>query len=385
MDTKQLYNEYIANTYKRFDAVFVSGRGSVLTDEGGREYIDLGGGIAVNTMGLSDESWADAVCAQVRKLAHTSNLYYVEPQAELAQKLCERTGMKRVFFSNSGAEANECMIKSARKYSSEKNGNSTIVTLGGSFHGRTITTLSATGQTEFHRDFGPFTQGFVHVQPGDLDELRAVCDEHDPCAVMIELIQGEGGVVALDKDYVAEIEKLCRERGMLFAIDEIQTGNGRTGALYAYMKYGVEPDMITTAKGLAGGLPLGATLFGNRVKDVLDPGSHGSTFGGNPVCAAGALNILDQLDDALLDEVDRKGRFTADFLSGIKGVESVSGMGLMLGAKTERPAAEIAAACLENGVAVLTAKDKVRLLPALNIPHDVLEKGLEIVKEVIEK
>lgn len=386
MQIQQLDKEYIAETYKRADIVFVKGKGSLLWDENGKEYIDLGTGIAVNGLGVANDGWIEAVSAQLQMLPHASNLYFTSPQAQLAQKLCERTGMKKVFFGNSGAEANEAAIKCARKYAYDLYGDtshSTIITLKNSFHGRTITTLSATGQDVFHTKFGPFTEGFVYASANDLDSVKTLAEENNCCAVMMELVQGEGGVLRLDDEFVHGVQALCQEKNMLLIIDEVQTGNGRCGALYAYMSYGIQPDIVSTAKGLAGGLPMGATMFGEKVQNTLDAGSHGSTFGGNPVCAAGALYILSQIDDALLQSVREKSAYICDALKNAKGVKSVSGMGLMLGIETEKPAGEIVSACRERGVICLTAKNKVRLLPALNIPMEQLEKAVTVLKDVI--
>ena len=381
MDIKEIDQTYIADTYKRYDVIFTGGRGSVLWDENGREYIDFGGGIAVNTFGVADEQWRQAVIGQIGRLQHASNLYYTEPQAKLAQLLCQRAGMARVFFSNSGAEANECMIKAARKFGGDRKN---IIALENSFHGRTIATLAATGQEAFHQYFGPFPEGFYHARPDDLGDMTALVDRHNPCAVMIELIQGEGGIRVLDADYVRALETLCRERDILLLVDEVQTGNGRTGALYAFMKYSIQPDIVSTAKGLGGGLPIGATMFNEKTAGALDTGSHGTTFGGNPVCAAGALNVLERLTPALLGEVAEKGQFIFDYFRDARGIKSISGMGLMIGIETEKPADEVVKACLARGVAPITAKDRVRLVPALNIPFDLLKKGLAILKEEIE-
>lgn len=387
MQTKEMDQRYIANTYGRLDVAFTRGKGAELFDDAGKRYIDLGSGIAVNTFGAADEIWAEAVCAQAHTLQHTSNYYYMEPQAKLAQLLATRTGMRKVFFSNSGAEANECAIKAARKYAHDKYGagRPNIVTLMNSFHGRTITTLSATGQDALHKDFGPFTPGFLHVPGNDLPAITAVLSRGDICAVMMELIQGEGGVLALEKGYVEAVEKLCREKDILLVLDEVQTGNGRTGALYAYMHYGVMPDILSTAKGLAGGLPFGATLFGTKTEHVLDFGSHGSTFGGNPVCTAAALSTLSRIDDALLEEVKAKGEYIKNELEGAKGVISISGLGLMLGIECALSAADILKRCLARGVIVLTAKAKLRLLPPLNIPFALLQEAIGILKEELQK
>lgn len=385
MDIFSQDKEYIANTYGRLPVEFVSGKGSVLRDSEGKEYIDLGSGIAVNIFGIADDEWVSAVTSQLTKLQHTSNYYYTEPQADLAKQICERTNMKKVFFGNSGAEANECAIKTARKYGNKVLGfeNPVIITLKNSFHGRTVTTLTATGQDVFHKDFGPFTPGFVYAEANNREELLRLSEENDCCAVMMELIQGEGGVMALDKDYVEYARELCTEKNMLLIIDEVQTGNGRSGCLYSFMNYGIQPDIFTTAKGLGGGLPIGAAVLGEKVKDILTAGDHGSTFGGNPVCAAGALNVFGRIDDELLTSVKEKSEYIISELKDLDGVEGISGMGLMLGIKTKKDAKAILKECLNRGVLVLTAKNKVRLLPALNIPMAELKKGIEILKEVI--
>lgn len=385
MDIFSLDKEYIANTYGRLDVAFKSGKGSVLTDFDGKEYIDLGSGIAVTSFGIADDVWVDAVTKQLNSVQHVSNYYYTEPQARLAQLLCEKTGMKKVFFGNSGAEANECAIKVARKYGNSVMGleSPVIITLKNSFHGRTVTTLTATGQDVFHKDFGPFTPGFVYAEANNKDELSKLVEENTCCAVMMELIQGEGGVMALDSDYVEFVRELCDKNNMLLIIDEVQTGNGRTGEIFAFMNYGVQPDVFTTAKGLGGGLPIGACVIGEKAKDVLKAGDHGSTFGGNPVCAAGAVSIFERLDTELLEGVKSKSEYIVSQLQDADGVEAISGMGLMLGIKTKKDAKAILKECLERGVLVLTAKDKVRLVPALNIPMDELEKAITVLKEVI--
>ena len=379
-------NQFVANTYARFPVELVSGKGAILEDSSGKKYIDLGSGIAVNIFGVADDEWQKAVTDQLSKLPHTSNLYYSEPCSTLAELLCERTGMKKVFFSNSGAEANECAIKVARKYAFDKFGDesrSTIITLKNSFHGRTVTTLKATGQDVFHTSFGPFPEGFVYAEANSFDDVKKYADSGKCIAVMMELVQGEGGVCKLDEGFVKSVSELCKEKDMLLIIDEVQTGNGRTGKLYAYMHYGIAPDVVTTAKGLGGGLPIGATMLGERVENVLTNGSHGSTFGGNPVCCAGACNIIKRLDDKLLDEVKEKSAYIFSELEGAKGVKSVSGLGLMIGVETDKSAKEIANACIEKGVLVLTAKTKVRLLPSLNIDWGDLKKAIRILKEVI--
>ncbi len=374
---------YIAGTYARFPVALASGRGSLCYDEAGKEYIDLGTGIAVNIFGFADPGWTAAVTKQLSVLQHASNLYYTEPDTRLAKMLCERTGMKKVFFSNSGAEANECAIKAARKYSAMKKGADTftVASLVNSFHGRTLTTLAATGQEVFHKDFTPLTPGFLSVPVGDMAALETADDEQKLAGVIIECVQGEGGVAALPEAYVKAVAAFCAERDIPLICDEVQCGNGRTGELYAYMHYSVTPDIVSTAKGLGGGLPIGATLLGEKVENVFAPGDHGSTFGGNPVCCAGACEILSRLDDRLLADVRRKGEYIVDALTGAEGVKSVTGLGLMLGVETEKPAADVIAACREAGVLVLKAKNKVRLLPALNIPDDLLEKAVGILKE----
>ena len=383
MTVQELDNTYVAGTYKRFPLTIVSGKGSVVTDENGKDYIDLGTGIAVNSFGVADEVWQKAVTEQIGKVQHMSNLYYTEPCARLAELLCEKTGMKKVFFSNSGAEANECAIKAARKWAAEHKGAeySTIITLKNSFHGRTLTTLAATGQEHYHELFQPLTPGFVHAEAGNIEELKELVQTSKAAAVMIECIQGEGGVVPLAPDYADALAALVKENDLLLVVDEVQTGNGRTGRLYAYMNYGLEPDIVSTAKGLAGGLPLGATLLGEKVQGVLGYGDHGSTFGGNPVSCAAALSVLGRIDEALLAEVRAKGDYLKAAFSGAEGVESVSGMGLMLGIKTKKPAGEVVSACMEQGVLCLTAKDRVRLLPALNIPMELLEQAAAIIRD----
>ncbi len=378
-------NKYVAHSYGRYPVCITYGKGSVVYDENNKKYIDFGTGIAVNSFGVSDEVWKNAVIDQLNKIQHTSNLYYNEPCAKLAEMLCEKTGMKKVFFSNSGAEANECAIKAARRYAYNKygDGHSTIITLKNSFHGRTITTLSATGQEHYHKEFTPFTEGFVYAEPNNFDDIKKLSKENKCIAVMVEIVQGEGGVCPLDKDYVQQIREFTEKNDMLMIVDEVQTGNGRSGQLYAYMNCDVVPDIVTTAKGLAGGLPLGAVLFGEKVKDIYTPGTHGSTFGGNPICSAAAISILDRIDEELLKAVRAKSDFIFKELMGTDGVEDVSGMGLMIGIKTVKPASDIVKECMERGLLVLTAKDKVRLLPALNISWDELTEGINILKSVI--
>ena len=374
--------EYVANTYARFPLVLKAGKGSLVYDETGKEYIDMGSGIGVTAFGIADEEWQTAVKKQLVKLQHMSNLYYTEPCAELAKLLCDRTGMKKVFFANSGAEANECAIKTARKWGSENKGEeySTIVTLVNSFHGRTITTLAATGQEHYHENFGPLTPGFVYAEANDLESVKKLVSENKVCAVMFECVQGEGGVIPLTAKFVQGLAELAEKENLLLIADEVQTGNGRTGELYAYMNFGIKPDIVSTAKGLGGGLPLGACLMGEKTENTLKFGDHGSTFGGNPVCCAGALSIISRIDETLLSQVKLKSKYIVDELGGADGVESVSGMGLMLGIKTKKPVKDVLNECMANGVLCLTAKDKLRLLPALNVPMDVLARAVDIIK-----
>ncbi|MBQ3446774.1 MAG: acetylornithine transaminase, partial [Synergistaceae bacterium] len=372
MNIQETDQKYVAGTYARFPVTIVGGKGSIVTDVDGKDYIDLTSGIAVNSFGACDDVWYKAICEQAAKIQHMSNLFYTEPCAKLAHMLCERTGMSKVFFSNSGAEANECAVKAARKYASDTKGPDyhTVITLKNSFHGRTITMLSATGQDHYHELFRPLTPGFVHAEADNFEYLRVLADAHKTAAIMIECVQGEGGVVALSEDYVKAVAELAREKDIVLIVDEVQTGNGRTGQLYSYMNYGIKPDIVSTAKGLAGGLPLGATLLGEKVKDTLKPGDHGSTFGGNPVACAGGVSILGRIDDALLAGVREKSAYLFKSFTGAAGIEAVSGMGLMMGLKTTKPAREVVNACIAEGVLCLTAKDRVRLLPALNIPDD---------------
>lgn len=385
MNTKELDNQYVAHAYGRFDVALTKGQGSTLYDENGKKYIDFGSGIGVTAFGINDPVWTKAVEEQLHRVQHTSNLYYTAPCAKLAQLLCEKSGMKKVFFGNSGAEANEGAIKFARKYSFDKYGagRSTIITLVNSFHGRTITTLAATGQDSFHTVFDPFTPGFKYCPANDIEALQAAATD-DVCAVLFECVQGEGGVNNLSPTFVNAIAKLAKEKDILIAVDEVQTGNGRTGTYFAYQQYGIAPDIVTTAKGLGGGLPIGAVLFGEKLQDTMTPGSHGSTFGGNPVVAAGACSIVERIDDDFLGEVQRKSEKIRTALAKVKGVQSISGMGLMLGIETDKPAGEVAKACLANGLLILTAKTKLRLLPALNISDAELDEGLEILKGVLE-
>ena len=377
--------KYIAGTYARFPVAFKEGKGSRLYDYDGREYVDCGSGIAVNIFGVNDEEWKNAVIAQINSIQHASNLYYTKPQADLARLLCERTGAKKVFFGNSGAEANECAIKAARKYGEIKHGadRKQIITLKESFHGRTLATLAATGQDAFHKYYGPFPEGFVYADP-TIEGVEA-CVNENTCAVMIECIQGESGVNVLDKDFVQAVEKLCRERDIIFICDEVQTGNGRTGRLYAYQAYGVSPAIVTTAKGLGGGLPIGACMLFEKCAGVFGHGDHGSTFGGNPVVCAGAYSILSRIDEKLLVSVRENGEYFREGLKKIDGVKEVTGMGLMIGIHTDKPAAEIANECMKRGLLVLTAHSNVRLLPPLTISKDDIDFALKILNEVISQ
>ena len=387
MNVNALDREYILGTYSRFPLTLTKGEGSLMYDDKGKEYIDLGSGIAVNIFGISDREWANAVTNQLTTLQHTSNLYYSEPCAKLAEALCKATGMSKVFFSNSGAEANECAIKAARKYAAENlpELGSVMLTLVNSFHGRTLATISATGQDVFHKDFKPLVEGFEHTPANDIEALEENVKKYKPFAVMFECVQGEGGVLPLEKAFVDKILELSKEYGFLVICDEVQTGNGRTGELYSFMNYGFTPDIFTTAKGLGGGLPIGATVFSEKLQSAMVSGDHGSTFGGNPVCCAGALNIINRIDNELLEEVKAKSEYIIGELKDAKGVKSISGMGLMLGIETERDASEIISECMEQGVLVIKAKTKVRLLPALNIPWNLLKKSVEIIKETVSK
>ena len=386
MNIQQIDQTYVASTYGRMPVALVKGKGALAWDENGKEYIDLGAGIAVNSFGYSDDAWVQAVTEQLGKISHTSNLYYTSPDALLAKMLCEKTGMKKVFFGNSGAEANECAIKTARKWAYDQYGDeshSTIITLKSSFYRRTIATLAATAQDKFHTHFGPFPGGFVYATPEDPEELEKLASENNCCAIMIELVQGEGGVVPLSKAYVEAVVKTAEKHGLLIIDDEVQTGNGRTGTLYTYMQYGFMPDIVSTAKGLGGGLPIGACLLGEKVKNTLTPGSHGSTFGGNPVSCAGALSILSRIDEDLLASVRAKSDYIFQALTGAKGVQSVTGLGLMIGIACDKPVGEILSGCLANGVIVLSAPDKVRLLPPLSISMEQLSKAVDVLKKVI--
>ena len=384
MSIKSTDNQYVAHTYKRFDIAVVKGSGALCWDDNGKEYIDMTSGIGVNAFGYSDPVWAEAVAEQAKLLQHTSNLYYTAPCAELAEILCTRTGMSKVFFGNSGAEANECAVKVARKYAAEAKGAEycNIITFHQSFHGRTLTTLAATGQDSFHHLFTPLTEGFLYADAEDIDGLEALIRENKVAGVLLETIQGEGGVNAMSEEFLKAVEQLCRKHDIVFMIDEVQTGNGRTGALYSYQLYDLHPDVVTTAKGIAGGLPMGACLMSERVADVLSYGDHGSTYGGNPVCAAAAISVLSRMDDAFLAEVQKKGDYIRTRLEDAG--YAVSGRGLMIGVTTEKPVGEVLAECIENGVLCLSAKEKLRLLPPLNIEWEQLGKAIDVIIEALK-
>lgn len=376
--------EYIANTYARYKVAFKSGNGALLYDFDGKEYIDCATGIGVNIFGVNDAEWKNAVKNQLDSIQHVCNLYYSQPQTMLAKALCKKTGARKVFFGNSGAEANECAIKAARKYGNTRYGNrNEIITLKNSFHGRTIATITATGQDGFHKYFNPFLEGFKYAEPTMDGIIKRYTDK--TCAVMVEVIQGESGVNVLNVDFLRELESFCRKRDILLICDEVQSGNGRTGYLYAYQAAGITPDIVTTAKGLGGGLPIGACLMFGKCGDIFGAGDHGTTFGGNPVVCAGALNIIERLTPDLLLEVQGKGAYFKHNLQHIKNVKGVSGLGLMIGISTTKPARDIAARCLEKGLVVLTAHENVRLLPPLNITKEQINTALKILNEVISE
>ena len=386
MSITQIDKQYVAGTYNRFPVEIVRGQGSECWDTDGKRYIDMGSGIGVTAFGYADAEWQAAVTAQLGAVQHTSNLYYTAPCAQLAQVLCERTGMSKVFFANSGAEANECAIKVARKYAADKKGAEyhVILTLQNSFHGRTLTTLAATGQDHFHALFQPLTPGFVTIPANDVAALEAAVKEHKVAGILFECVQGEGGVLPLNVDYVTAMAEICAREDILLMADEVQTGNGRTGSLYAFQQFGISPDVVTTAKGLGGGLPIGACMMSAKCEGVLGFGDHGSTYGGNPVCCAGALNVISRIDEALLDEVKAKSTYVFDRLSQAEGVRSVSGMGLMIGVECEKPVGEVLTICREKGVLALSAKTKLRLLPPLNIPMAILEEAIDVIMEALK-
>ena len=384
-EIKNLDKEKIVGTYSRYDMVADSGSGSHCVSKDGKKYIDFTSGIGVNSLGFCDEGWVAAVTAQLNKLQHVSNLFYTEPQVKVAEQLTARTGMKKVFFGNSGAEANEAAIKTARKYGTIKKGGTVnkIITLNNSFHGRTMATITATGQENYHKFFTPFLEGFAYCEANDSAQLEKLVDD-DTCAIMMEMIQGEGGVLNLEKEFVATAAKLCRDKDMLLIVDEVQTGIGRSGKLFAYEHFGIKPDLVTFAKGIGGGLPIGGCLFGEKCCDVLEPGNHGTTYGGNPVACAGAAEVLRRMDDAFLEDVAAKGEYLKKALMEMPQVVGVSGMGLMLGVEIEgKEAAEVVKDALESGLMILTAKNKVRMLPPLTITYDEIDEGLEIFKKAL--
>ncbi len=378
-------NKYILNSYKRFDVALKSGKGSTFYDVNDKKYIDFSSGIAVNTFGIADSKWVKAITKQAKTLQHVSNLYYSLPQIELAKILCRKTKMKKVFFANSGAEANEGAIKAARKYSFDKYGENRfeIITLKNSFHGRTMATLSATGQDSFHKFFNPFLEGFKYATANDITSVKSLVSKAT-CAIMLETIQGEGGVLNLEEEFLKEVEKICKKNDLVFIIDEVQTGNGRTGYFYSYMEYNLKPNIVTTAKGLGGGLPIGAILFDSKLENTIGYGEHGSTFGGNPIAAAGAVSVLKRINDNFLEEVKKKSKIIFNKLSTFKKVGEISGKGLMIGFKTSLNADEVVNLCLDKGLLVLKAKDKIRILPPLNISHEELEEGLSILEGVLK-
>lgn len=388
MNTIENFNQHVMPTYGRYDVVLDNGKGRNCVDENGKQYIDFGSGIGTNSLGYCDTDWQDAVCNQVRSLQHTSNYYYTKVQADFASKLCEITGYSKMFFGNSGAEANECAIKLARKYSFDKygKGRSTIITLKNSFHGRTLCTLSATGQDVFHNYFFPFVEGFVNAEANNIEDLKSKLDD-TVCAVMLEFIQGEGGVNLLSKDYVKQVFEICHEKDIMVIADEVQTGVGRTGRFLASQNFGVIPDVTTLAKGIAGGLPMGVCLATEKYADVLSKGMHGSTFGGNPVCCAGGLVVLNKVsDETFLFEVSKKGAYIREKLCLLDEVQGITGLGLMLGISLKtKKAGDVVKEALNKGLLLLTAKDKIRLLPPLNITYEELDKGLAILSDILSE
>lgn len=381
---KQYDDEYIIHSYGRFPVLLTKGKGATVQDDTGKTYIDFTSGIGVNALGFCDDNWVQAVSTQLQSLQHTSNLYYTEPCIQAAKLLCEKSGMKKVFFGNSGAEANEGVIKAARKYSFLKYGASRnkIIALQNSFHGRTMAALSATGQDAYHNFFFPFVDGFVFAKANDFADILSKMTD-DVCAVMLETVQGEGGVVPLDKEYVQAVAKACKEKDILLIVDEVQTGMGRTGSLFSYQQFGIQPDLVSCAKGLGGGLPIGAVLFGEKTETVFVPGDHGSTFGGNPVVCAGAVHILNTMDEAFLQDVQKKGAYLKEKIEKMPHVENVAGLGMMLGIQLDVEAKPVINALLEAELLVLSAKTKIRLLPPLTITQEELDKGLTILEQTL--
>lgn len=387
MNTKELDNNYIMNTYGRYDVALKFGKGCYAYDEEGNEYLDVSSGIGVNSLGYCDEGWVNAITAQASSIQHMSNYFYSPQTSKLAQTLCEKTPFAKVCFGNSGAEANECAIKLARKYSFDKYGagRNEIITLNNSFHGRTVTTLSATGQDVFHNFFFPFTEGFSYADP-DMDSINSKLTDKT-CAILMECVQGEGGVNILDKAFVQAVRKLCDEKDIILIVDEVQTGVGRTGKLFAFENYQIVPDIITVAKGLGGGLPIGACLCTEKLQNVMTPSTHGTTFGGNPVVCAGANYVLSVVaNEEFLEQVTQKGQYLKDKLIKIKGVKSVRNLGLMIGIELEQGDAHaIAVKCVENGLLIITAKSLLRMLPPLNISYDDLDKAVNILENTIKE
>lgn len=387
-EIKQIDEQYVMHSYARFPVAMDHGKGATVWDVEGKEYIDFTSGIGVTSLGHGEDGWVKAVADQAAKLAHVSNLYYTQPYAQVAQTLCERTGMANVMFGNSGAEANEAMIKLARKYSFDKygKGRGTIITLHKSFHGRTITTLAATGQDVFHNYFFPFTEGFRYADANDMESIEAVAG-HDVCAVMFELVQGEGGVLPLDKEFVHQVAQLCAKRDWLLLIDEVQTGTGRTGSLFAFQQYDIQPDVVSFAKGIAGGLPFGGVMASEKCREIFTAGTHGTTFGGNPVAAAAANYVLGRVDEELLSQVKAKGEYLRRRIEemNLPCLGATRGMGLMIGieVKGEKTNKELAAKLLEHGLMCLTAGPGLRLLPPLTITQEEMDKGLSILKEAL--
>ena len=387
LNTKEKDLKYIMHTYGRYDVALKSGKGAIAYDENGKKYIDVSSGIGVNSLGYCNDGWVEAVAKQAGTIQHMSNYFYSEQSSNLAEKLCTLTGLSKVCFGNSGAEANECAIKIARKYSFDKygEGRNEIITLKNSFHGRTVTTLSATGQDVFHNYFFPFTEGFSYVEAGDMNALKNTANKNT-CAVMLELIQGEGGVNILDTSYVQSLVKFCNENDILVIVDEVQTGVGRTGKLFAFENYEILPDLVTVAKGIGGGLPIGLCMCGEKLKDVMSPSTHGTTFGANPVVCAGANYVLDTITaDGFLDEVNKKGAYIEEKVSKFKNVKNVRRMGLMIGIELESGNAhDIAVKCVENGLLIITAKDLLRMLPPLVITYDEIDEALKILETTLK-
>lgn len=386
-DIKERDKTYVMGTYARNDLCIAKGSGAVCWSPEGKKYVDFSSGIGVNSLGYSDPGWVKAVTEQLRTLQHTSNLYYTEPCGQLAEMLIKRTGFHKAFFCNSGAEANEGAIKAVRKYSFLKYGKGRyeIITLQDSFHGRTMATITATGQDNYHKYFDPFVEGFAYAKANDLGDLQAKISDRT-CAVMAELVQGEGGVNKLDLDYVKALSELCKEKDLLLIVDEVQTGIGRTGRLFAYEHYGIKPDLVTMAKGLGAGLPIGGILFSKTCSHVFEPGDHGTTFGGNPAVCAGGIEVMKRIDEEFLEQVAEKGRFIKAKIEKMEGVSQVTGLGMMIGISlTEKNAKEAVKNALELGLIALTAKDRIRLLPPLNITYDELNEGLELLEKAIKE